>query len=167
MDNQIIVYLSGKLVWKDKEYRCALGRGGILDNKKEGDGATPAGSFPLREVYYRADRAIEPETIFPTHAISENDGWCDDPSDSNYNRFVKLPHTARHEKLWREDNIYDVIVVVGYNDDPPIPGKGSAIFIHVARPELTPTDGCIALAEEDLLEILKTVDQETLISIGS
>lgn len=164
MEN-IIVRASGVLVWNGKEYRCALGKGGISENKKEGDGATPAGTFPLCEVYYRADRVSKINAALPTHILNENNGWCDDISDLNYNRHVKLPYAASHENLWREDHLYDIIVVVGYNDDPPIPGKGSAIFIHIARPEFTPTDGCIALAQEDLIEILGSADSKTMVLI--
>jgi len=135
---------------------CALGRGGARRDKHEDDGATPVGTWPLRRVWYRADRlATPPHTALPSRAIREIDAWCDDVASPDYNRHIELPHAARHERLWRDDAVYDVIVELGYNDDPPIPPRGSAIFLHVARPGYTPTDGCVALALEDLLALLR------------
>ncbi len=142
-------FLAGKRL-----YRCALGRSGIRRDKREGDGATPAGRFPLRRVLYRADRLPRPETALDVAAISPEDGWCDDPDDPLYNRPVRLPYPGRHERLWRRDGLYDVIVVLGHNDAPPVPGAGSAIFLHVAAPDYAPTEGCIALARDDLLKVL-------------
>ena len=152
---RIVVHADGWLIASRGRYRCALGKSGIVRDKREGDGATPAGLFPLRSVFYRADRLDKPETMLPCWPIGHEDGWCDDPGHSDYNRPVRLPHPARHERLWREDGLYDVMVVLGYNDDPVVPGAGSCIFLHVARPGLTPTDGCVALARPDLLEVLQ------------
>lgn len=165
MDN-IIVSPPGKLIWQGKEYRCTLGKSGVRKDKTEGDKATPEGCFPLREVFFRPDRIKNLKTNFPAITLNYNDGWCDDPKDKNYNKFVNLPYPASAEALWREDNIYDILTVVGYNDNPPVPGKGSAIFIHIARENYSPTDGCIALALTDLLEILRTVKKETSICIN-
>ncbi len=137
-----------------REWRCAIGRGGARPDKREGDGVTPVGFWPIRRVLYRADRMATPETAWPLAEIGPRDGWCDDPADRRYNRPVALPCAARHEKLWREDGIYDVIVVLGHNDDPPVAGAGSAVFLHVARPDYAPTEGCIALALADLLSFL-------------
>ena len=164
-DNKILVYPSGKLIYKDKEFKAALGKNGITLNKKEGDGATPMGCFPIRKIFYRADRINKPETILQTQVLMKDDGWCDDPKDRNYNKHIKLPYPASAENLWREDNLYDIIVELGYNDDPPIPGKGSAIFMHVARENYSPTDGCIALNLNNLLEILKNIDKNTLVCV--
>lgn len=122
--------------------------------KTEGDGGTPVGMFPLRRVLYRPDRLDAPATGLPVEAIKPDQGWCDDPAHPDYNRPVSLPFAASHEKLWRDDGVYDVIVILGHNDDPPVPGKGSAIFMHVARPDYGPTEGCVALALEDLLDVL-------------
>lgn len=141
----------------DTTYSCALGRGGLRLDKKEGDGATPVGCFPLRRVFYRADKIAAPKTALPLLVIHRADGWCDDPNDAFYNRQVRLPHAGRCEALWREDGLYDVVVVLGYNDDPAVPGRGSAIFLHVAKPDLAPTEGCIALQYPDLLEALKAM----------
>lgn len=150
----VVVYSCGLAVWNGQVVRCALGRGGVSADKREGDGATPAGEFRLRQVLYRSDRLSAPETGLATLAIRQNDGWSDDPADPDYNRRIALPHAFGHEVLWREDRIYDVVVPLGYNDDPPIAGKGSAIFLHIARPDFTPTEGCVALATPDLRRLL-------------
>jgi L,D-peptidoglycan transpeptidase YkuD (ErfK/YbiS/YcfS/YnhG family) len=129
---------------------AALGRGGIRTLKREGDGGTPFGRFPVRQVLYRADRVLRPCTTLPLHAIDDQDGWCDDPADRNYNRLVRLPSRRSAEGLKRADHLYDIVLVLGYNDRPRVRGKGSAIFVHLARPSFTPTDGCIALSRHDL-----------------
>lgn len=144
----------GVLQVADKRYRAALGRGGLTADKREGDGATPMGNLELRRVLYRADRLRRPQSSLPTVPLAPHDGWCDDPADADYNRLIRLPHSARHEALWRNDAIYDVIAVLGWNDAPVERGRGSAIFMHVARPDLSPTEGCIALALPDLLAVL-------------
>lgn len=162
---EIRVSGNGRLHLGNLLYRCALGRGGVKAEKREGDGATPAGLFPLRRVLYRADRLTAPATLLPLSAIEPHDGWCDDPADPAYNRQVRLPHGARAENLWREDALYDVVVVLGHNDDPPRPGLGSAIFLHVASSDYAPTEGCVALAPGDLLKVLSAADAETLIRI--
>lgn len=138
------------------QMRCALGRSGIRDGtlKSEGDGATPTGCFALRRALYRADRLAPPETALDMQPINPNDGWCDDPGDAAYNQPVTLPYAASTESLWRTDAVYDVIVILGHNDDPPVPGRGSAIFMHVARPGYTPTEGCVALTMPDLQAVL-------------
>jgi L,D-peptidoglycan transpeptidase YkuD (ErfK/YbiS/YcfS/YnhG family) len=150
----LVVHAAGWIRAGRHTFRCALGRGGVRQDKTEGDGATPAGRFPLRRVIFRADRLSRPETALPATAVTSDQGWCDDPNDPSYNQLVRLPFAASHEVLWREDHLYDVIVVLGHNDSPAVPGKGSAIFMHVARPDYGPTDGCIALALEDLLQLL-------------
>jgi len=143
-----------------------LGRGGVRRDKREGDGATPIGRFPLRRVFYRPDRLAAPTTILPVSAVTANAGWCDDPTCMDYNRVVALPHPGRHERLWRDDALYDLIVVVGYNDNPVEPGLGSAIFMHLARPDGGPTEGCIALAPGDLLAVLENCDPDTILAIA-
>lgn len=155
----------GTFKFRDNAYPCALGRGGVTQDKYEGDGATPAGDFLLRSVLYRPDRIEQPTTMLPLRALQIHDGWCDDPKDSRYNRLVSLPYRSSAEQLWRDDHIYDVITVIGYNDDPPIAARGSAIFLHVARKKFTPTAGCIALAVDDLLAVLRDCDRDTEISI--
>ena len=145
---------SGQLRFKGEVFRAACGRGGVSTRKQEGDGATPEGVLPLRRVYYRADRLGKPRTVVPLEPLAPTDGWCDDPASPAYNTPVRLPFGAHHEELWRRDNVYDVIGVLGWNDDPIIRGRGSAIFLHVARPDFAPTEGCIALALFDLLTTL-------------
>jgi L,D-peptidoglycan transpeptidase YkuD (ErfK/YbiS/YcfS/YnhG family) len=145
----------GVLVFAGMRYRAALGRGGVTAAKREGDGATPAGLLPLRRLLYRADRVRRPRTGLPTLPLAPHDGWCDEPGHRDYNRMVRLPHEARHEALWREDGLYDVIGVLGWNDDQVIAGRGSAIFLHVARPDLAPTEGCIAVELRDLMAVLE------------
>jgi L,D-peptidoglycan transpeptidase YkuD (ErfK/YbiS/YcfS/YnhG family) len=137
--------------------RVAIGRGGVRDPaaKEEGDGATPSGLLPLRRVFYRADRVCPPpRAAVPVALLTPKDGWCDDPNDAAYNRMVRLPYEGRHETLWRDDELYDVIGVLGWNDQPVVRGRGSAIFLHVARPDLSPTEGCIALPRRELLALL-------------
>ncbi|HET6971513.1 MAG TPA: L,D-transpeptidase family protein [Phenylobacterium sp.] len=146
----------GLLDLGDRKVRCALGPAGVRPAalKREGDGASPAGVWPIREVYYRPDRGPPPATEFRVHALCPDDGWCDDPADPNYNRPVKLPYGARCEEMWREDAAYDIVVTLGYNDDPPVPGRGSAIFLHVCKPGYPPTAGCVAIARPELEELL-------------
>ena len=146
---------------------CALGRAGVRSNKREGDGASPEGTFLMRRLFYRADRLAQPPTGLTMQAIDEGCGWCDDPVDLAYNRQVKLPYKARAERLWREDGLYDLVVVLGYNDDPVVPGKGSAIFLHIARDDYGPTEGCVALSRADLLEVLKAADAGSRVIIAA
>ncbi len=153
------------LRWGAATYRCALGRAGLRADKREGDGATPAGCFPLRRVLYRADRLERPETALALAPITPTDGWCEDPADPEYNQQVRLPYPGRAEALWREDGIYDLVVVLGWNDDPVVPARGSAIFLHVARPDYAPTQGCVALALGDLTWLLKGVAHETRLCV--
>ncbi|MFO1112843.1 MAG: L,D-transpeptidase family protein [Rhodospirillales bacterium] len=163
---EIIVGADATVVWLDRCVRCALGRGGITAGKREGDGATPAGRFPLREVYYRPDRLRPPPGCgLPVAAIDPGLGWCDDPADAAYNHPVRLPFAASHEDMWREDGLYDLLAVVGCNDDPVIPGRGSAIFLHVARPDFAPTEGCVALALDDLIALLDCCQPGDVLSI--
>ena len=138
--------------WGAGPRRCAVGRSGIGEKLREGDGITPAGRWPLRRVLYRADRLAPPSTSLPLAKIAPDDAWCDVPADPNYNRPVKLPYASLDERLWRDDSLYDLIVVVGFNDAPVVPGKGSAIFLHLARADYGPTQGCVALSRENLIE---------------
>lgn len=151
---------SGRRTW-----RAALGRGGITTDKREGDGATPAGLWHLGRVFYRPDRLDAPETGLPTVALQPDWGWCDDPDHPDYNTRVTLPHPARHEDMWREDGLYDVVVEVHYNTSPIVPGGGSAIFLHVAKPDYSPTEGCIALKLDDLLDLLRKCNEEAALDV--
>ena len=146
---------------------CALGRSGLTSDKREGDGATPVGRFPLRRVLYRADREARPAIALPVAAIAPDDGWCDTPSDPAYNRQVELPYPASAERLWRTDRLYDIVVVLGHNDDPVVSGAGSAIFLHLAAADYAPTAGCIAVSPHDMLDLLPLVGPTTTVVVAS
>lgn len=148
--------------------RCAIGKGGIVGalQKREGDGASPLGAWAMKRVFYRPDRLARPATGLPVVPLRETDGWCDDAGHRLYNRPVTLPFAASHEKLWREDHVYDLIVELGHNDDPVVPGLGSAIFFHLARPDYAPTEGCVAVAQEDMLAILAVSAPRTMLEIS-
>lgn len=145
----------GVLEVAGRRFACAVGRAGRRAIKREGDGATPVGAFSVRRVLWRTDRGMPPRTALPVRALRPDDGWCDAVGDRNYNRPVRHPYPASAERLWRNDHLYDVIVVLGANDRPRIQGRGSAIFMHLARRGYTPTAGCVALARRDLLEVLR------------
>src|SRR5260370_1352135 len=140
------------------------GRG---EDRVEGEAATPAGTFPLRHIYFRNDRLVLPKVGLPARPINRHDGWCDDPRSAAYNRLVRIPNDWSHEKMWREDGLYDLVVVVGYNDDPPEGEWGSAIFLHVARDDYAPTRGCVAFARDDLLEIATLIGPQTRLNVLS
>jgi L,D-peptidoglycan transpeptidase YkuD (ErfK/YbiS/YcfS/YnhG family) len=159
----------GALHFNGRRYPCALGRSGIVHPKHEGDGGTPAGAFPLHEARYRADRMARPKTGLDVFEISPTDAWCDEPADSAYNRLVQMPYHGDAEAMWREDHAYDVLAVIGYNAAPPVPGAGSAIFLHVAHITsdglFLPTAGCVALKMDDLLAVLAACKPGTMIDI--
>jgi L,D-peptidoglycan transpeptidase YkuD (ErfK/YbiS/YcfS/YnhG family) len=136
--------------------RCALGRSGVKPaaDKREGDLASPAGVWTIRRLLYRPDKGAVPATALPVQALAPDDGWCDAPGDPAYNHPVKLPYPASTERMWRDDDLYDLVVVLGHNDDPPSPGMGSCIFLHLARPGYAPTEGCVALARPDFEALL-------------
>lgn len=146
---------------------CALGRGGILARKREGDGGSPRGTWRVRGGFYRADRIQRPGTAVPLKPLRPLDGWCDAPEDGNYNRRVRHPYRASAERLWRSDGLYDLVLVLGYNDTPRVKGRGSAIFMHVARPGLAPTEGCIALCLRDLVRVVRLMGRDARVRIGS
>jgi L,D-peptidoglycan transpeptidase YkuD (ErfK/YbiS/YcfS/YnhG family) len=161
-----LTYAGGRLCWPGGEAPAACGRGGVRADKREGDGASPAGRFPLVRCYYRPDRLAPPASFLPVAALHPGDGWVDDPADPQYNRLVRLPYPAHHEEMWRADGLYDLLVVIGYNSDPPVPGRGSAIFLHVATPDLAPTAGCIAVARDVLVRVLGLLGPGSTITIG-
>lgn len=139
-----------------KSYPCAIGVNGFIPENqgREGDGKTPLGTYPLRYGLYRADRIELPRTELEMHEIRQNDGWCDAPDDPAYNRLVRLPYPASAENLYRGGPVYDVVIVLGHNDEPPVAGMGSAIFLHIAREGYLPTQGCVAISREHMLELL-------------
>ncbi|MGH1350621.1 MAG: L,D-transpeptidase family protein [Methyloligellaceae bacterium] len=146
-------------------FPCALGRGGIVSFKFEGDGGTPVGKWYFRKVFYRSDRVKRFPTGLPMAEIRDSDGWCDAPWDANYNRFVKLPYRGRSENLMRDDELYNIIAVLSHNDSPRIHGGGSAIFVHVAKSHYQATEGCIALKEEHLKFLLRSVNRSSYVRV--
>lgn len=155
----------GRIEWAGERHRCALGRGGVTETKIEGDGATPVGSWPVRRAFYRADRHERPHANLPLHAINAHDGWCDAPDHPAYNRLIEFPFAASAERLWRSDHLYDYIVELGYNDDPPVAGKGSAIFFHLCRDDFGPTEGCIAVPPPLMRRILRSLSKDAILIV--
>ncbi|WP_428486601.1 L,D-transpeptidase family protein [Rhodopila sp.] len=149
-----IVTPDGVFTFRGETVRAALGYGGVRADKREGDGATPLGVLPLRRVLYRPDRGPPPSCAVPRNPVTRTDGWCDDPAHPDYNRLVRLPIGAHAEALWHDDGTYDIIGVLGWNDRPVYPRRGSAIFLHLARHDYAPTQGCVALASDDLRRVL-------------
>lgn len=161
---------TGTLTFDGQIIPCALGRAGIVTSeaKREGDGATPAGNWPLRRVLYRPDRLDKPRTALPAYPIAPTDGWCDDPADPLYNKPTTLPYPASAETLWRDDELYNLCVVLGHNDDPVIPKRGSAIFFHVAKEKsgaLCATEGCVALQQDEIIRVLMKCTPDTHMEI--
>jgi len=155
----------GVLIAGNLRIPCKLGRSGRSTMKREGDGATPSGLWPMRRILARRDSWACLRTGLPICFISPDDGWCDDPHDRNYNRPVKLPYPASHEELWRKDRLYDVFVVLGHNDRPRIKGLGSAVFFHLTDPKGGPTAGCIAVSAGDMRKILPLCGPKTRIKV--
>jgi L,D-peptidoglycan transpeptidase YkuD (ErfK/YbiS/YcfS/YnhG family) len=158
-------YRDGRLYWSRGSAAAAVGRAGVKADKHEGDGATPAGIYPLVSILYRADRIAPPQSRLPVKPLAPSDGWVDEPSDANYNRPVSLPYPASTEQMWREDDLYDALVVIGYNMQPVVPGAGSAIFLHIATPDFAPTAGCVAVEREILLGMLPLLGPGSKIAI--
>ena len=165
-DNVDLTYRDRRLSWPGGATRGACGWGGVRRDKREGDGASPAGTFALVRAFYRPDRiAPPPETGLPLAPLRPDDGWVDDPADPLYNRLVRLPYPAHHETMWRPDHLYDLVVVIGYNMTPVVPGRGSAIFLHCASADFAPTEGCIAIARDVLLALLPLLGPASRITI--
>ena len=161
----IIVKNSGYLKYKNLKFRCALGKAGIKKKEKEGDNVTPKGIFKITRLYYRPGRIKNITTTLKKIKIEKNMGWCDDSKSRFYNQQIKLPTKSGHEKLYRNDNLYDLIVVLNYNINPIIKNKGSAIFLHIAKKSYQKTKGCIALKREHLIEIISKIKKNTKIKI--
>ena len=144
---------------------CAIGAAGISNRKREGDQASPAGYFRLIEGFFKPSVGRRPRTSLPFSPVNRTLGWCDDPNSGNYNKLVHLPSAARHENLWREDGLYDLVIVLDYNILPRRKGAGSAIFLHCARPGFAPTEGCIALRREDLRKLLPRLARDAVLIV--
>ena len=161
----IVINKSGYLKYKNFTFRCALGKYGISEKKKEGDKITPKGIYKIVNVYFRQDRIKKISSKLKLIKIKKNMGWCDDPDSKNYNQLIKVPAKYSYEKLFRSENAYDLIIVLNYNMNPVIKNKGSAIFIHVAKKNYKATQGCIGLKQEELIKLIQIVKKKQSIRI--
>ena len=162
----IIVKKSGYLNYKNFKFRCALGKNGIGQKKREGDFVTPKGKYKLIKIYYRADRIKKVRSPLKKIKIKKNMGWCDDVNSKYYNKQIEINKKISHEKLYRKDSVYDIVVVLNYNLNPIIKSKGSAIFLHIAKKNYNKTQGCIALKKNELLSLISKIKKNTQIRIG-
>ena len=162
----IIINKFGYLKYGNLKFKCALGKSGIGNKKTEGDKITPSGSFDIIKIYYRSDRIKKLSSKFRPIRITKKMGWCDDPNSKDYNQLINLPAKYTYEKLYRKDNVYDLLIVLNYNIRPTIKNKGSAIFIHVARQNYKKTSGCIALKKNHLTKLIKTIKKDTKVIIN-
>jgi L,D-peptidoglycan transpeptidase YkuD (ErfK/YbiS/YcfS/YnhG family) len=162
----IIINKSGYLKYKNLKFRCALGKAGIGKKKIEGDNITPKGTFNIVKIYYRDDRVKKISSKFKLIKITKKLGWCDDPKNKKYNKLINSSTKYSHEKLYRKDNIYDLILVLNYNMSPIIKNKGSAIFIHVANKNYKKTAGCVALKKSNLIKLIKKIKKRTKVIIN-
>ena len=161
----IVVRKNGYLEYKNLKFRCALGKAGIQKKIKEGDNITPRGTYKILSIYYRYDRIKKIKCPIKKIKINKKIGWCDDLKSEYYNKQIKLPSKLSHETLYRKDNIYDIVCVVNYNINPIIKGKGSAIFLHIAKKKYQKTKGCIALKKNHLIKLLALIKKNTKIKI--
>ena len=161
----IIINKSGFIRYKNLKFKCTLGRAGVGEKKIEGDNITPIGVYRILNVYYRKDRIKNLNTKFKINQITKNMGWCDDPKSKKYNQLIKIPSNYSHEKLYKRDNIYDLIAVLDYNKNPTIKNKGSAIFMHLTKNYKKKTAGCIGLKKKNLLKLLSLIKINTKIKI--
>jgi len=162
----IVVKKNNSLEYKNLKFRCALGEAGIQKKIKEGDNITPKGTYKILSVYYREDRVKRIKCSIKKIKITKDIGWCDDSKSKHYNKQIKLPSKLSHETLYRKDNIYDIICVLNYNTGPTLKGKGSAIFLHVAKKKYEKTKGCVALRKKHLIKLLALINKNTKIKIG-
>ena len=155
----------GWLVAGHWRIKVALGRSGTKANKREGDGATPAGCYRLLRLWWRSDRLSRPRTLLPVRPIGVLDGWCEDPSDRRYNKAIRILPGQPGDRLRRSDALYDLIIEIDHNTRPRIAGRGSAVFIHVANAALAPTSGCISIANATLKRFVAHLGPKTRITI--
>ena len=153
------------LYTENEKFRCSIGLGGLTEKKIEGDHCTPTGNFKFTKIYYRADKLGKIDFSISSAQISPVDGWCDDPKNKHYNKLIKFPFSGSAEKLYREDDLYDIICVINYNTEPIIPGKGSAIFLHVCKDDFAFTEGCVAVERDVLLKLSKLITSKSNIII--
>ncbi len=160
-----IIIKNKHLIYGNYKIRCAIGKKGVGKKKKEGDFITPLGSYRIKKVFFRKDRVKNLKTKIKKLEINEKMGWCDDPRSNNYNKLIEYPFKYSSEKLYRRDNIYDIIVVLNYNINPTIKNRGSAIFIHIAKKNYKKTEGCVAIKKRDMKNLLKMISTKTKIKI--
>mgnify|MGYP001482140823 FL=1 len=161
------IYIKNKKLFTDYyNVKCAVGKRGIKIKKREGDLITPKGKYKVMYIFFRKDRIPNLKTIIPKISINKNMGWCNDPKSKKYNKLIKFPYKYSAEKLYRADNIYDLILVLNYNNNPVIKNKGSAIFIHIAKKNYKSTEGCVAVSKKDLKKIAKEIEKKTIINIS-
>jgi L,D-peptidoglycan transpeptidase YkuD (ErfK/YbiS/YcfS/YnhG family) len=163
----IIVKKSGYLKYKNFIFRCALGKNSVKKKMQEGDNITPKGIFKITKIYYRQDKIKKIKTLIKKIKIRKEMGWCDDPRSIFYNKQIKLPSKFSYERLYRKDHIYDLLAVLNYNTNPVIKNKGSAIFMHIAKKNYSPTAGCVALKKNDLIKLLEIIKKNTKIKIST
>ena len=166
----VMIFIARADGWFDlgsRRVRCALGEAGVKPalEKREGDTASPVGVWPIRRLLYRPDKGPKPATAIPSQALGLDDGWCEAPDHVDYNHQIKLPHPASHERMWRDDDLYDLVLVLGHNDNPTVRSMGSATFLHLARPGYSPTQGCVALARADIEALLAVVQPGDAVEI--
>ena len=161
----MIIVKKNTLIYNDKSFQCAIGKNGTIEKKIEGDGCTPLGTYLIKKVFYRRDRVNLPNISFPTTALESNFGWCDDINSNEYNKLIKFPFKESAERLFRSDNIYDIVCVLNYNLDPIVKNKGSAIFLHIARDDYSGTQGCVAISEKNLVLLLTMININTELNI--
>ena len=160
-----ILIKNKSLIYNNYKVKCALGKRGIGNKKKEGDLITPKGSFKINGILYRPDKVKNLITKLRKKMINKKMGWCDDPKSKKYNQLIKLPFKFNFEKLYRNDDIYDIIFVLSFNTNPIIKNKGSAIFIHIAKRNYSPTKGCVAIKKNDIKKLARKINRETLVKI--
>ena len=153
------------LYFKKYKLRCAIGKRGISIKKKEGDKKTPKGEFKLKYILYRKDRISNLKTTIKKIVIKKKMGWCDDPNSNYYNKIINYPFKYSSEKLWRKENIYDVVIVIDYNLNPVIKNKGSAIFLHIVKKKYQPTNGCVAVSKKNIKLIASQINKKTKLKI--
>ena len=162
----IIINKFGYLKYRELKFRCSLGKAGISKKIAEGDNITPKGIYKIIKIYYREDRIKNIISKIKLIKIKNNMGWCDDPISKKYNQLIKLPTKYHHEKLYRNDKLYDIVLVLDYNMNPIVKGKGSAIFLHLSKNLKNKTSGCIALKKKDMLELIKKIKKSTKVIIN-
>ena len=161
------IYISKKyLTYQNNKVKCAIGKKGIGKKQKEGDQITPRGTFRIKDILYRKDKINYLRSVIKKTPIKKNMGWCDDPKSKDYNKLIKYPFNYKSEKLYRSNNIYDIILVLNFNMHPIKKNKGSAIFIHISNNKYSPTQGCIAIKKKELIKLIKFINKKTKIIIN-